>query len=66
MPINNQKKYDLLKEYTDSNNVSSIISFEIKAVTDSDFGVYNCTVTNVIGSNSFIFEIQLKCEFVFL
>ena len=44
----------------DQNNMTSILSFSIGSVQDSDFGVYNCTVTNSIGANSFIFEIQLK------
>ena len=60
MPTRGHRSYTLDREYMDQNNMTSILSFSIGSVQDSDFGVYNCTVTNSIGANSFIFEIQLK------
>lgn len=53
-------RYAFSKQYTDGNEVASEISFRIKSISEQDFGVYNCTVFNSYGTNSFIFEVQSK------
>jgi len=62
LPTRGHRSYKLDRQYTDQNNMTSILTFSIGSVQDSDFGVYNCTVANSIGANSFIFEIQLKAD----
>ena len=56
------KRYKFNEEFQDENNISSDISFVIRAVSENDFGVYNCTIGNSFGENSFIFEVQPKRE----
>ena len=57
-PVAKQKIYQFRKGSTDEAGITRDIHFAIKSITDDDFGVYNCTVANAYGTNSFIFEIQ--------
>ena len=61
-PVNTDlNRYVFSKVYTDNGNkIASEISFKIKSISEEDFGVYNCTVFNSYGTNSFIFEVQAK------
>ncbi len=57
---NKLKQYKFSQKFLDNQNTTADISFTIKDVSDNDFGMYNCSVSNSHGDNSFIFEIQLR------
>ena len=59
--LEDKKKYSIDKIY-DKNNKKIVIKydFKINSISNDDFGVYSCEVSNSKGLSEFIFEIQSK------
>jgi len=54
------KQYKFNEKFLDNDNITADISFIIQTISEDDFGMYNCSVSNSYGENSFIFEVQIR------